>query len=75
MKENYSLELGIPTVSELIETLQSLQNRHGDWPVYLCGSDEFFVCMDVQNEYVVFDMEDLFDDFDDVDLDDLYHFE
>lgn len=75
MKENYSLELGIPTVSELIETLQSLQNRHGDWPVYLCGSDEFFICVDEQNACLLCDMEDLFDDFDDVDLDDLYHFE
>ena len=60
MQENYSVELGIATVSEMIEILQSILEQHGDWPVYMNGSDECFLCVNVEEEHLIMDNDDLF---------------
>lgn len=60
MSENYSVELGISTVSEWIEVLQSVLEEHGDWPIYMNGSDECFFCINVEEKHIIMDMEDLF---------------
>lgn len=34
MEKNHSYDVGIMTVSEMIDFLQSLPKRYGDWPIY-----------------------------------------
>lgn len=65
MKRNYSHDLGIMTVSEMVDFLKSLQETYGDWPIYCCGSDECYLCINEDEQYIVLDMEDLFEEFDD----------
>lgn len=65
MKKNYSIELGVVTVSELIEILQSLPERCRNWPVYCSGTD-MFLCVSEEEHHIVFDMEDLFEEYDDL---------
>ena len=62
MRKNHSYDNGVMTVSEMVEFLQSLPKRYGDWPIYCCGSDECFWCFDEQEHYIIIDMEDLFEE-------------
>lgn len=64
MGKNYSIDVGFLTVSELIALLQSISEKCDDWPVYCCGSGEFFLCVNEQEECVVIDEEDVFDELD-----------
>ena len=68
MEKNHSYELGVLSVAELIDFLQSLPNRYRDWLIYFCGSDEFFLCVNEEEGYIVVDMEDLFDEFSEEEL-------
>ena len=65
MKKNHSYDAGIMTVSEMIEFLQSLSKRYGDWPIYCCGSDECYLCINEDERYIVYDEENLYEDLDD----------
>lgn len=67
MKKNHSLDVGILTVTEMVELLQSLQGKYGDWPIYCCGSDECSLCINEEEQYIILDMEDLFEEFDELD--------
>ena len=72
MEKNYSYDIGIMTVSEMIEFLESLPDTYGDWPIYCCGSDECYLRINEEEHYIVLDMEDLLEEFDDDEwLDDL----
>ena len=72
MEKNHSYELGVLSVAELIDFLQSLPDQYRNWPIYFCGSDEFFLCGNEEDRYIVADMEDLFEEFDDEEwIDDL----
>ena len=64
MRTNDAIEVGVVTVSELIEILQSLPKRYRDWPICCCGTD-MFVCVNEEQQVIVIDMEDLFEEFDD----------
>lgn len=64
MKKNHSYDVGVMTVSEMITFLQSLPKRYGDWPICCCGSDECFLCFDEQEQCIIMDMEELFEEFD-----------
>ena len=66
MSENYAIEVGVVTVSELIETLQSLPERCRNWPVY-CGGTDVFLCIDEEEHHVVIDMDDIFEEYEDID--------
>ena len=66
MSGNYAIEVGVVTVSELIETLQSLPKRCRNWPVSCCGTD-VFLCVNEEEHHVVIDMEDLFEEIEDMD--------
>ena len=66
MRENYTIELGVVTVTELIEILQSLPKRCMNWLVYCCGTD-MFICVNEEKCHVIIDMEDNFDDIEDFD--------
>ena len=67
MKKNYALDLGILTVSEMIEMLQSLSPKYLDWPIYCCGSDECYLCISENEECIIIDMEDLFEEIEELD--------
>ncbi len=64
MEKNHSYDVGIMTVSEMIDFLQSLPKRYGDWPIYCCGSDECYLCINEDEQYIVLDEENLFEEFD-----------
>ena len=66
MKKNYSIEVGVVTVTELIEILQSLPKRYRNWPVYCCGTDTF-LCVSEEEHHIVIDMEDLFEEIEELD--------
>ena len=68
MSENYAIEVGVVTVCELIETLQSLPERCRNWSAYCCGTD-VFLCVNEEEHNIVIDMEDIFEEievFDDL---------
>lgn len=65
MKRNCSHDLGIMTVSELIDFLELLQGTYGDWPIYCCGSDECYLSINEEEQYIIIDTEDLCEEFDD----------
>lgn len=65
MRENCTIEVGVATVSELIEILQSLPERCRNWPVYCCGTD-IFLCVNEEEHHIVIDVEDLFEEIDDL---------
>lgn len=66
MSENYTIEVGVATVSELIETLQSLPERCRNWPVCCCGTD-LLLCVNEEECHVVIDMDDIFEECEDID--------
>lgn len=66
-KKNYSIDVGVLTVSEIIEMLQSLSSKHQDWPVYCCGSSDCYLCINEDEEYVVIDEEDLYEEIEELD--------
>ena len=66
MRENYAIEVGIATVCELIEILQSLPERCRNWPVCCCGTDTF-LCVNEEEHNIVIDMEDIFEEIEDLD--------
>ena len=66
MRENYAIEVGVVTVCELIEILQSLPKKCRNWPVYCCGTD-VFLCVNVEEGHVVVDMDDIFEEMEDLD--------
>ena len=57
MREHYAIEVGVVTVSELVEILQSLPEKCKNWPVYCCGTDAF-LCVNEKERNIVIDMED-----------------
>lgn len=61
MRENYAIEVGVATVCELIEILQSLPEKCRNWPVYCCGTDTF-ICINEEEHNIVIDMEDIFEE-------------
>lgn len=65
-RDNYSIEVGVVTVSELVEILQSLPKRYGNWPIYCCGTDAY-LCVNEEERNIVIDMEDLFEEFEEFD--------
>ena len=65
MRKNYAIEVGIATVSELIEILQSLPKRCRNWPVCCCGTD-IFLCVNEEEHHIVIDTEDLFEELEDI---------
>lgn len=67
MKKSYSLDIGILTVSEMVAMLQSLSPKYKDWPIYCCGSDECYLCINEEEQYIVIDMEDLFEEIEELD--------
>lgn len=67
MKENYSIDVGVVTVSEMIELLQSLLPKCRDWPIYCCGSGDCYLCINEDEECVIIDMEDLFEEIEELD--------
>lgn len=65
MKENHSYDVSGCTVGELIGFLQSLPKSYRNWPIHCCGSDQFFLCFNEEEGYIVADMDDLFESYDD----------
>lgn len=66
MRENYTIEVGVVTVCELIEILQSLPPKCRNWPIYCCGTDAF-LCVSEEEHHIVIDMEDIFEEIEDLD--------
>lgn len=65
MRKNYAIEVGVATVSELIEILQSLPQRCRKWPVCCCGTD-MFLRVSEEEHHIVIDTEDLFEELEDI---------
>lgn len=66
MREHYAIDVGVVTVSELVEILQSLPEKCKNWPVYCCGTDAF-LCVNEKERNIVIDMEDIFEEIEDID--------
>lgn len=72
MKKNKSIEIGVLSVKEAIELLQSLPDKYSDWLIYCCGSDEAYLNINEVEGYIVFDEEELYWEDEDMDPTDIF---